>query len=124
MVKIIPFRFSRFSNAPSEAPDVSSTYIPLVERFANGEKLTRAEKNRIAEDMYLFRNDACYKWLGWLWDSRPFLNRYLVKMSDESLTNVWREYYAPDKTALRKGLRYTGKIQEIVGPITNHLSAK
>jgi len=44
-----------------------------------------------------------YKLLGWAYDLRPYLKKYIVKQYD-----YIQEYFAPNKTILRKCLR--GKI--------------
>lgn len=48
-----------------------------------------------------------YLLYGWAFDFKPYLKRILVKQYDG-----WQEYYAPNKTALRKCLY--GRIQEMV----------
>jgi len=48
-----------------------------------------------------------YKLHGWVITFRPFLKLYVVKQYD-----TWQEYYAPNKTMLRKSIY--GKIQKIV----------
>lgn len=47
-----------------------------------------------------------YRILGWEFNFRPYLKRFIVKQYDQ-----WSECYAPNKTALRKCTN--GKIQEI-----------
>jgi hypothetical protein len=48
-----------------------------------------------------------YKSMGYKYDFRPFLKKIIVKQYDS-----WQEYYAPNKTALRKCLH--GAIQKMV----------
>ena len=43
------------------------------------------------------QRDGIYKLQGWAYDLRPFLKKILVKQYGS-----WQEYYAPNKTALRK----------------------
>jgi hypothetical protein len=40
-----------------------------------------------------------YKRMGWQYDFREYLSRYVVKQH-----GTWQEYYAPNKTILRKVL--------------------
>ena len=47
-----------------------------------------------------------YKIMGWCFDFSPYLKRYVVKQYDQ-----WHEYFAPNKTMLRRVL--LGRIQEI-----------
>lgn len=47
------------------------------------------------------------KLMGYLYDATDYLNKYLVKQY-----GTWHEYYAPNKTLLRKSLH--GKIDKIV----------
>lgn len=50
---------------------------------------------------------GCFKLMGWLYDFRNHLKRYVVKQYGQ-----WTEYYAPNKTLLRKAIY--GRIDEIV----------
>ena len=52
-------------------------------------------------------NTGVYRNMGWLYDFRPYLNRYVVCQY-----NTWQAYYCLNKTLLRKLLR--GRIQGIV----------
>lgn len=53
------------------------------------------------------RSAGCYKIAGWCFDFTPYLKRFVVKQYGS-----WHEYYAPNKTLLRKSLY--GTIQKIV----------
>ena len=87
------------------ASDVKPTSdnITLLEKSQVGHKLTRAEKDRIAEILYdtFSQHSPIFKYMGWLWNLRH-LPRILVKTKEYG----WQEYYAPDKTSLRKVLPY------------------
>jgi hypothetical protein len=48
-----------------------------------------------------------YKLMGWSYDFRPYLKRFIVKQYGS-----WQDYYAPNKTALRSSIY--GRIEEIV----------
>jgi hypothetical protein len=43
--------------------------------------------------------DGIYKYMGWQYDFREYLTRYVVRQYGN-----WRDYYAPNKTILRKVL--------------------
>lgn len=75
----------------------------LYDKWLKGEALTRIEKDYIANALYgtFGSHDASYKYLGWLAPFHQVLNKYLVKKRDYG----WHEYYACDKTSLRKALR-------------------
>lgn len=51
--------------------------------------------------------DGVYLLNGWCFDFRSSLRSFVVKQNDE-----WKEYYAPNKTLLRKVLG--GKIQKVL----------
>jgi len=53
------------------------------------------------------RKEGTYMISGWAFNFRPFLKRYLVKQYGQ-----WQEYYAPNKSLLRKSTY--GKITEII----------
>ena len=53
------------------------------------------------------RKEGIYKLNGWAFDFRPFMKRYLVNQYGQ-----WQEYYAPNKSLLRKSTY--GKITEII----------
>lgn len=52
-------------------------------------------------------HSGIYKLMGWAYDCRPFLKKYLYKQYGD-----WREVYSPNKTMLRKVIH--GKIDKIV----------
>jgi len=53
------------------------------------------------------QHSGLYRYMGWAFDFSPYMKRFLVKQYDN-----WQEYYAPNKTALRKSIY--GRIQEIL----------
>lgn len=53
------------------------------------------------------QKEGVYRLMGWKFDFRLFLKRFLVKQHES-----WSEYYAPNKTSLRKSIY--GRIDEIV----------
>ena len=50
---------------------------------------------------------GCYKLMGYKYDFKPFLKKYLYKQYGE-----WREAFAPNKTTLRQVIY--GKIDKII----------
>ena len=76
-------------------PTISSDYINNI--FAGG----------YHSQFYNVAGSGFYKSMGYKYDFRPFLKKILVKQYDS-----WQEYYAPNKTALRKCLH--GAIQKMV----------
>ena len=104
------YKFSECATA--NKPDNQITQ--LLEEAQRGEKLTREQKDRIADLLYgTFGAHAqgCYKLAGWCWNMREALPRFLVR---HTYDNTFTPYYAPDKTALRSVLDH---VSEIVGPI-------
>lgn len=53
------------------------------------------------------KQSGIYKLMGWAYDFRPYLKKYLIKQYDH-----WQEYYAPNKTTLRATIY--GRIDKIV----------
>ena len=53
------------------------------------------------------RSTGFYKLLGWAFDFRPYMKKYVYKQYDQ-----WHEAYAPNKTLLRRSI--SGRIQRIV----------
>lgn len=104
------YKFSECATA--NKPDNQITQ--LLEKAQRAEKLTREEKDRIADLLYgTFGAHAqgCYKLAGWCWNMRDVLPRFLVRYTYD---NTFTPYHAPDKTSLRNTLHSIG---EIVGPL-------
>jgi hypothetical protein len=53
------------------------------------------------------QRQGIYKLMGWAYDFRPLLKKYIVKQY-----GGWQEYYAPNKTLLRQTIY--GRIDKIV----------
>ena len=85
-----------------------SRVFKLRAKLNNGERMNRAEKNWLAENV---RSNAYFRTavplMGWRFDFSDVLKKYVVKQYAH-----WAEYYAPDKTSLRSVL--LGRIEEIV----------
>jgi hypothetical protein len=67
----------------------------LHEKLENGEEPTREEKNR---NLVFTSESPVYKFHGWLYDFREFLNEYWVETKYYGIMKV----YAWDKTSIRK----------------------
>lgn len=95
--------------AAVEKPDNETTR--LLEKAQAGKRLSREEKDRVANILYgPFRSQSSqYQLAGWQWDMHKCLARFLVQFTHD---RAFHPYYAPDKTSLRKALNMP--IQEIV----------
>lgn len=70
--------------------------------------MSREDKNWLAENLH--RNsyfNGAVPLMGYRFDFSDVIHTYLVKQYGQ-----WREYYAPDKTSLRKTIY--GRIQKII----------
>lgn len=76
----------------------------MAEKYNKNIKLTREEKNKLANSI---SRDGCIQLMGWQYDFRNSLKNYVVKQYGR-----WSEYWAPDKTSLRKAIY--GRIDKIV----------
>ncbi|MCK5235886.1 MAG: hypothetical protein KAR06_02780 [Deltaproteobacteria bacterium] len=93
------YKFS--STAKEEKPE--SEITALLEKTLRKDKLTREEKDRVANILYgIFSgHSSAYRLLGWVWYMDGVLPRILVRYRHEQY--FW-PYRAPDKTSLRKVL--------------------
>lgn len=90
----------------SAMPDCEA--FRLYRKAASQKKLTRQEKDRIAELCYGRFGAGCstVRFLGFAAPFHQILPRFLVKQYGN-----WEAYYAPDKGSLKKAL---SGVQEIV----------
>lgn len=79
---------------------------PAQPEFFTHEKILEKFKNGITFNYDLFQH-GFIKSDGWLYDFKDDLKHYLVKQYGQ-----WSEYYAPNKTLLRRGLY--GRIEKII----------
>jgi hypothetical protein len=101
--------------AVKEKPIVSTQ---LLEKAIGMDKtslptlLTRDEKNQLMSLLYgTFSNHSpLYKLLGWCWDMRSCLRRYLVSFHHDR--NIFHTYFAPDKTSIQATLSNVAEIVE------------
>ncbi len=96
------YQFAFHSRVKQEPTDC--TMFELYRKVYAKEKLTREEKDRIADRLYgvLGQHSATYKYLGYAAPFHRVLDRFLVRHKHD---DCWREYYVPDRTSLRKALR-------------------
>ena len=88
------------STALEEKPDILQGILPedfLKSKYDTGIAFGLDNLHRIGH----------YLLMGWSYDFTPYMKQYLVKQYDS-----WQEYWAPNKTLLRKSLY--GRIQKIV----------
>lgn len=93
---------------PLENYKTAKPYV-IKTKLLNGEKLTRDEKNYLTDkviDGKMRGFSASILLMGWAFDFKPYMKRYLFKHYGH-----WYERYAIDKTALRQSV--CGKIDEI-----------
>jgi hypothetical protein len=91
----------KFSNTATENPTMS---IDNPKEF-----LKTKYTNGCVFGIDNLQKNGVFRLMGWAYDFRPYLKRYVVKQYDQ-----WQEYYAPNKTSLRAILYgRIDKIQEI-----------
>ncbi len=100
------------STATATKPDNNITR--LLEKAIRKEKLSREEKNKIANLLYgiLGSNGHTYRLAGWAWYMADCLPRILVSFTWNH--QQFDTYYAPDKTSLRKVLRGLLPVNEMI----------
>lgn len=106
-----PYRFN--TKAIEEIP-YCEIYERCKESFEGGTKLTREEKDRFFHAMQGNSGHYYFRLLGWCFPISQFMNKYIVKYKHDN--KIWREYYAFDKTCIRKSYytsSYILKIKEI-----------
>lgn len=89
---------TKFSSTATEAPimNVDDPKSFLETKYENRYDFGTSELLRTGR----------FKLMGWSYDFRGYLKRYLVKQYGQ-----WTEYYAPNRTLLRKAVY--GRIDEI-----------
>jgi len=103
----IAIKFAKWDISPLETLSNSIVY-QLREKLNRGEKMSREEKNWLAENLNhnsYFR--TAVPLMGYRFDFSDVIRKFLVNQH-----GGWSEYYAPDKTSLREILY--GRINQIV----------
>lgn len=85
----------------------SATETPTMGLFNPKDFLIQKYENRFDFGASELIRTGVFKLAGWKYNFRPFLKRYLVKQYGN-----WIEYYAPNRTLLRKAIY--GRIDELV----------
>lgn len=105
------YQFTVHSNLPKGSPQPQHKMFDLYNKVRQKgvKSLTREEKNYITTNLYgIFgAQSSVYKLGGFAVPFFEVLPRILVKIRHYG----WKEYYAPDKTSLRKAI--TGIIEMI-----------
>lgn len=106
-MKVLIYKFVSWDIPALETLKGCKVY-DMAEKLNNNEPLSRSEKDWLAEEL----SHGIYgKWNvclhGWKFDFSNAVKNYVVKQYGR-----WAEYYAPDKTSLRKALY--GRIEKIV----------
>jgi hypothetical protein len=85
----------------------------LLEKVWSKVPLSREEKDRVASILYgtFSSHTSTYKLMGWAWVMSYSLKRILVSFTYDE--GVFRTFYAPDKTSLRKVL---SSVAEMIEP--------
>ena len=95
-MKTIATKFVSHEIPPLETYSDSRAYQLRI-KLNKGEKMSRTEKNWLAENV---RSNAYFRTavplMGYRFDFSDVLKKYVVKQYGH-----WFEYYAPDKTSLR-----------------------
>lgn len=86
------YKFVQHEISPLETYKDTTMY-KLHEKMSSGEEPTREEKNRLVFSSYGW----VYKYMGWAYDFREFLNEYWVNTKHHGIVKV----YAWDKTSIR-----------------------
>ena len=103
---MIAYKFVKHDVGPLEGLKGAKVYDLKVKCMA-GVRLSREEKNWLAGKLVVSSyGRTAIALMGWMFSFYDYMNRYLVRQYGQ-----WTEYYAPDRTSLRKALY--GRIQEI-----------
>lgn len=97
MIKHWRFVSWKVNPAPIEFKDKESIQNFLTEQYASS----------TTSGFYNLSSSGIYRIGGWAYDFKPYLKNILVKQYDQ-----WQEYYAPNKSTLRKCLY--GRAQKMV----------
>ncbi len=104
------YQFTVHKNLPENSACPIDPMFQLYGKLQKGKQLSRKEKDHIAESLYGVSGmwSSVYKRGGFAAHFSTVLQRYLVYQRHYG----WLEYYAPDKTSLRKAI--FGGIIEII----------
>lgn len=92
----------RITNFTGRAEEQDKLFLPDIKQFLR----KKFERGYYFGQEQLLRTGT-YKQMGWKYDFKPYLKRFLV-----SQYGSWQQYYCINKTALRKLLH--GHVDEII----------
>jgi hypothetical protein len=85
-------KYWKFSTTAVETPPMKEEYLTEPKDF-----LAHKFANRHDFGTFELATTGMYKLLGWVYDFRPVMKKYVVKQHGN-----WREYFAPNRTLIRK----------------------
>jgi hypothetical protein len=100
-----------FHDRVSSTPPSGGTMVDFFNRLANGEELTREEKNTVFHELQSNGGKGYYRLAGWSFNFRQFMSLYLVK---HTYDNHWVEIWAFDKTCIRSSFYTKSDIAKII----------
>ena len=103
---MIAYKFVKWDVKPLDSLQGSRVYDVKV-KCMKGEKLTREEKDWLAEKLSTSSyGRSAIALMGWMFNFYDYMHRYIVRQYGH-----WTTYYAPDRTSLRRALY--GRIEEL-----------
>lgn len=90
---MIAYNFVNREIDPVENQSQTLHYI-IKQKLLDNKKITREEKDSLVERM---KGQTYIKCMGWLFSYRVYMTQYIVKQHGQ-----WYEYWAFDKTSLKK----------------------
>lgn len=107
------YQFTEHSNLPKNSACPVNPLFQLYGKLMAKKNLTRQEKDRIADSLYgtFGAGSSTYKTGGFAAPFHQILTRFIVNIRHCG----WQEYYAPDKTSLRKAIGGYGIIEILKG---------
>lgn len=99
------YQFTVHNSLPANSAMPLNPVFALYRKSKSGAKLTREEKDTIAECLYgvFGAQGSTYRAGGFAAPFHDHLPRFIVQ--DRYKSGAWRTYYAPDVTSLRRALR-------------------
>jgi len=98
-MKGIIYKFAPYASTTEEQAKQTSFYA-LMGRMDRGEKIGTRELGKTFGEIHdtdRYRK-GIVKWMGWVYDFRPYLTHYAVQETDGS----WHDVWGYNKTAVRK----------------------
>jgi len=110
-MKGIIYKFAPYASTTVEQAKETSFYA-LLERIDRGERIALED---LAKTFRELPNSERYrtgivKWMGWVYDFRPYLTHYVVQETD----GLWHDVWGYNKTAVRKLAVFPSRINMII----------